>query len=80
MRFRQAIYDERKWELAGESHRRLDLVRWGILVDVVKNAKFKVYTPAINVKPFHVLLPIPPQELLLNPNLLKSDPTNNGYR
>jgi starch-binding outer membrane protein, SusD/RagB family len=78
--FRQAIYDERKWELAGESHRRLDLIRWGILVDVVKNAKFKVYTPAINIKPFHVLLPIPPQELLLNPNLLKSDPTNNGYR
>lgn len=25
--FREALYDERKWELAGEGHRRMDLIR-----------------------------------------------------
>lgn len=78
--FRQAIYDERKWELAGEGHRRLDLIRWGILLDVVKNTEYRVYDPASNIQPYHVLLPIPPEEFLLNPALLESDPTNNGYR
>ena len=28
--FREAIYDERKWELAAEAHRRYDLIRWEI--------------------------------------------------
>jgi hypothetical protein len=28
--FREAIYDERKWELAAEATRRYDLIRWGI--------------------------------------------------
>ena len=78
--FREAIYDERKWELGGEGHRRLDLIRWGILLDVVKNTEYRVYTPAANIQPHHVLLPIPVEELRLNPALLESDPTNNGYR
>lgn len=78
--FREAIYDERKWELAGEGHRRLDLIRWGILLDVVKTTKYRVYDPASFIQPHHVLLPIPVEELELNPKLLESDPTNNGYR
>ncbi|SHJ23048.1 RagB/SusD family nutrient uptake outer membrane protein [Pseudozobellia thermophila] len=78
--FREAIYDERKWELAGEAHRRYDLIRWGILMDVVQNLEYRFWTPNENIKPYHVLLPIPLQELELNPNLLESDPTNNGYR
>lgn len=78
--FRQAVYDERKWELAGEGHRRMDLIRWGILLDVVQNTEYRVFDPAANIQPRHVLLPIPTQELELNPNLLESDPTNNGYR
>lgn len=78
--FREAIYDERKWELAGEGHRRLDLIRWGILLDVVKSTEYRIYDPASNIKPYHVLLPIPVEELELNPALLESDPTNNGYR
>ncbi|MFC4722267.1 RagB/SusD family nutrient uptake outer membrane protein [Geojedonia litorea] len=78
--FRQAIYDERKWELAGECTRRYDLIRWGIYLDVVRNAEFKTYTPNLNIQDHHVLLPIPLNEILLNPNLLESDPTNNGYR
>lgn len=78
--FREAIYDERKWELAGEGHRRLDLIRWGILLDVVKSTKYRIYDPASFIQPHHVLLPIPIEEIELNPNLLESDPTNNGYR
>ena len=78
--FREAIYDERKWELAAEATRRYDLIRWGIYLDVVRNAEFKTYSPNLNIKDYHVLLPIPFNELQLNPALLESDPTNNGYR
>ena len=78
--FREAIYDERKWELGGEAHRRMDLIRWGILLDVVKSTEYRVYNPAANIQSHHVLLPIPVEELRLNPALLESDPTNNGYR
>ncbi len=78
--FREKIYDERKWELAGECNRRYDLIRWGILLDVVQNLTYRFWTPNLNIRPHHVLLPIPLQELQTNPNLLKSDPTNNGYR
>ena len=78
--FREAIYDERKWELAGEAHRRYDLIRWGILLDVVQNLEYRFWKPNENIRPYHVLLPIPLQELELNSALLDSDPTNNGYR
>ena len=78
--FRQAIYDERKWELAGEGFRRYDLIRWGILLDVMQNIEYRFWKPNENIRPYHVLLPIPLQELETNPNLLESDPTNNGYR
>lgn len=78
--FREVIYDERKWELAGEAHRRYDLIRWGILLDVVQSLEYRFWTPAANIRAHHVLLPIPLQELQLNPSLLESDPTNNGYR
>ena len=78
--FREKIYDERKWELAGECNRRYDLIRWGILLNVVKNLEYRFWKPNLNIKPYHVLLPIPLNELQVNPNLLASDPTNNGYR
>ncbi|MDP5231391.1 MAG: RagB/SusD family nutrient uptake outer membrane protein [Cellulophaga sp.] len=78
--FREAIYDERKWELAGEAHRRYDLIRWGILLEVVQNTEYRIGEPNLNIRPWHVLLPIPLNELQLNPKLLESDPTNNGYR
>ncbi len=78
--FRQAIYDERRWELGGEGHRRMDLIRWGILSEVVKETEYRIWNPASNIQPYHVLLPIPPEEFNLNPALLDSDPTNNGYR
>jgi hypothetical protein len=78
--FREAIYDERKWELTGEAHRRYDLIRWGILFDVVENIEPYFWDPAANIESWHVKLPIPLQELEVNPALLESDPTNNGYR
>ncbi|NJX14300.1 RagB/SusD family nutrient uptake outer membrane protein [Tamlana crocina] len=78
--FREAIYDERKWELAGECMRRYDLIRWGVLLDVVQNLEYRFWNPASNIRAYHVKLPIPLQELQTNPNLLESDPTNNGYR
>ena len=78
--FREAIYDERKWELAAEAHRRYDLIRWGILLDVVQNLEYRFWEPNLNIRPWHVLLPIPLRELEQNPALLESDPTNNGYR
>ncbi len=77
---RKAIQDEYKWELAGESERRYDLIRWGILVETVKKANYGIFKGNENIKPYMVKLPIPQQEIDLNPNLLESDPTNNGYR
>lgn len=35
--FRQAVRDERAYELAFEGHRRQDLIRWGIYYETIKN-------------------------------------------
>lgn len=79
--FREAMYDERKFELSAEGHRKMDLIRWGTLLDVVKSVQHRSFNnPATNIQPYHVLLPVPLTEVLLNPNLLNSDPSNNGYR
>ena len=79
--FRVAMYDERKFELCAEGHRRMDLIRWGILLDVVRNTVERPWNnAAANIQPKHVLYPIPLEEIQLNPNLLETDPTNNGYR
>lgn len=73
--FREAIYDERKWELAGEGHRRMDLIRWGILERELKNTRHCAYNPVQNFEPHHVRHPIPEEEIQLNPNLEQ----NPGY-
>ncbi|UBM59140.1 RagB/SusD family nutrient uptake outer membrane protein [Marinilongibacter aquaticus] len=77
---RKAIQDECKWELAGESERRYDLIRWGILVETVQNANYGIFKGNENIEPNMVKLPIPQQEIDLNPALLDADPSNNGYR
>mgnify|MGYP001170597221 FL=1 len=79
--FRTSMYDERKWELCAEQHRRVDLIRWGILEQTVKNTTYRKWNngPA-NIQPKHVKYPIPLNEILRNPKLLESDPSNNGYR
>lgn len=66
---RSAIYDERKWELAFEGHRYFDLVRWGIAGNVIRG-QGRAF-----VDGKHELMPIPANELLLNPNLTQ----NPGY-
>ncbi|MFB9056886.1 RagB/SusD family nutrient uptake outer membrane protein [Mariniflexile ostreae] len=79
--FREQIRDERKFELSGESHRRMDLIRWGILVETVRNVVHRPFNnPGNNIQAKHVLYPIPAEEILLNPALLEGDPSNNGYR
>lgn len=78
---RIAIQDEKKWELAGESERRYDLIRWGILLDRVQTIDYPNHgSAAANIQPYHVKLPIPAEEIELNTTLLDSDATNNGYR
>ena len=78
--FRTALINERKWELAAEDDRRYDLIRWGILVETVQNSIYPHHDADVNIRPLHLLLPIPAEEIDLNPALLESDPSNNGYR
>ena len=72
--FQKAIRDERAWELAGEAHRRQDLIRWGIYVDVVKETYNNLGTWHSNAYKYflggeytekgkHELLPIPQREI-----------------
>ncbi|WP_242203519.1 RagB/SusD family nutrient uptake outer membrane protein [Aestuariivivens insulae] len=89
--FRQQIRDERSWELCFERTRKSDLIRWGILGDVIAQTSLamddlgftheEAYFQADNFEPKHVLLPIPyAAEISQNPDVLNTDPTNNGYR
>jgi hypothetical protein len=66
---RQAIYDERKWELGIEGHRFFDLVRWGIAGEVIR-AQGRKFIDGV-----HELMPIPQREIDLNPKLTQ----NAGY-
>ena len=68
---RQAIYDERKWELGLEGHRFYDLVRWGI----AKEALAGLEEPRNFIEGRSELQPIPIRQLDLNPNLTQ----NPGY-
>jgi len=79
--FRLQLRDERRFELCGEGDRRMDLVRWGILVETVKNTEYRAFNnPQDNITERNVLYPFPEEEILLNPALLETDPTNNGFR
>ena len=73
--FQNAIMNERKWELAFEYHRRWDLIRWGKLEEAVKSLSGTNPEGAQNIKPHHVLAPIPPEEIIKNPALTQ----NPGY-
>jgi len=67
------ILDERSRELAGEGMRWFDLVRTGKLLERVT-----LYNSAAakNIQPFHVLRPIPNEQITLTSNTF---PQNPGY-
>lgn len=65
---RDHILAERSWELYAESYRRDDLIRHG---KYIQQARDRGIT---NAQDYHVLYPIPQDELDRNPNL-----KNNGY-
>ena len=74
------ILDERGRELAGEMHRWYDLKRTGKLLDYVD-----LYNPdaAINIKPMHLVRPIPQTQIdrVSNPAIsLKIPGINNPSR
>ncbi|TLX70322.1 RagB/SusD family nutrient uptake outer membrane protein, partial [Labilibacter sediminis] len=69
---RAAIRHERRVELAMEGHRWYDICRWGIAKEVMDAYKATESTEAQShmaefVKGKHELLPIPSQEIDLNP-------------
>jgi len=66
--FREAVFQERGWELCFEGHRRWDLLRTGKYIDYMKKI-------GIVAEPKHLLFPIPVQEIDVNPALVQ----NTGY-
>ncbi|HTF21622.1 MAG TPA: RagB/SusD family nutrient uptake outer membrane protein, partial [Chryseolinea sp.] len=71
--FKEAVWLERRLELVFENVRRFDLLRTGQLIDAVKAETSFSRNPTI--EPFHVLLPIPQQDMDANPALEQ----NPGY-
>lgn len=63
--FRDAVRQERSFELAFESKRLFDLKRWGTFTDVLS----KDPVASIGLKPYMVFLPIPQHEIDINPKL-----------
>lgn len=79
--FQQAVYDERYRELCFEGLRRNDLIRWGVYVSTMKDLANFINSSApanyvfaalagSNILPNkHELLPIPINEISLNPGI-----------
>jgi starch-binding outer membrane protein, SusD/RagB family len=71
---RQAIFDERKWELAFEGKRWFDLVRQGFPAFQAAETTDPTVIPA-NIQPTRMVWPIPQAQIDLNPALTQ----NPGY-
>ena len=69
---REAIFQERRWELAHEGKRWFDLVRQGPQVFI---AAIRLDPEATALDPNDMLWPVPQEEIDLNPNLTQ----NPGY-
>lgn len=69
--FRTAIFKERSWEFFSEELFRQDLIRQGTFIQQAKDRGVAA------VKDFHVLYPIPLNEITLNPNLVQNDGYTN---
>lgn len=76
---KQVILKERRLELAQEAHRWDDLVRNGVVVEVMNNVQdvdLRDGQPVnYNMQAFEKFLPIPQEEITRNPNLVQ----NEGY-
>ena len=70
------IMEERERELAGEMFRWFDLKRWGNLVQRVRTYNVDA---APNIKDFHVLRPIPQDQIDRTTGGAASFPQNPGY-
>jgi hypothetical protein len=74
---RQAIRKERACELSFEGHRRLDLLRWGIFVETIRNSTSPFLAiPAANIQDFHIFLPVPNNEVEASNGTIVQNP---GY-
>ncbi|SNR74771.1 RagB/SusD family nutrient uptake outer membrane protein [Lutibacter flavus] len=73
--FRDAVLKERAIELAGEGHRKDDLIRHGLFESTMTRYLSDQGYP-VNVTVNHQLMPIPRLELDLNPNM-EPNPSNN---
>lgn len=60
--FKQAVLEERKWELAFEGHRRWDLIRTGTYLQEIADTSQR-----------NILFPIPQAEIDINPELTQND-------
>ena len=70
--FLKELRDERARELAGELHRKYDLVRWGIWYDeTYSNTEYS--TLKNNIRPCHKYYPIPDTECALSNYILTND-------
>ncbi|MDR1098628.1 MAG: RagB/SusD family nutrient uptake outer membrane protein [Tannerella sp.] len=76
--FQQAIIRERRVEFAFEGIRWMDLIRWGIAMDVMNTflADVKQDGGANRMKPYNVLYPIPFREINAynNPDIMWQNP------
>lgn len=72
---REAIMEERAREFVGEFQRKWDLSRWNKLADAMRSVQDDNAAGIKNVKPHHVLFPIPYDEIVKNRNLSQ----NEGY-
>ena len=75
--FRTALRKERATELGFEGIRKYDLLRWGVFVEAIQNANdTHMATPAANIQPHHVLLPVPAREIEISEQTIIQNP---GY-
>lgn len=76
--FRIAILEERLRELFAENWRRIDLIRTGRFVELVKSRN-KWARDAGSIQAFHARYPIPDVEMKLNEQITPND-QNPGYK